>query len=109
MKEEFLFFPMFKKYPFRPNLLSSAKTARGKRILASREAKTEEGCKTAVFLKTTCTSEKSTMALRDLYALKKPAAVMFNKRNDLHPFNDHSSLSFWSEKNQGENHDPLTL
>jgi ribosome production factor 2 len=82
-------------------LHSKAKTAKGRRVLQSREAQTEEGAKTAVFLKATSTSEKSTMALTDLYALKKPNAVMFSKRNDIHPFTDHSSLSFFSEKNQG--------
>ncbi|KAL3894684.1 MAG: hypothetical protein SGCHY_005136 [Lobulomycetales sp.] len=79
---------------------SKAKTARGKRVLQSREAQTEEGAKTAVFLKTMRTSEKTGIALKDLFALKKPRAIMFNKRNDIHPFTDHSSLSFFAEKNQ---------
>lgn len=32
-------------------------------------------------------------------ALKRPNAVAFSKKNDIHPFEDASSLEFWSQKN----------
>lgn len=79
---------------------TGAKTAKGRRVLASRESKAEEGAKNAVFMKATTTSEFSSLALKDLYALKKPHAVMFQKRNDIHPFTSHEPLSFLAQKNQ---------
>lgn len=32
-------------------------------------------------------------------ALKRPHAVSFSKKNEIHPFADASSLEFWSQKN----------
>ena len=32
-------------------------------------------------------------------ALKRPAAISFSKKNVIHPFEDASSLEFWSTKN----------
>ena len=32
-------------------------------------------------------------------ALKRPNAISFSKKNDIHPFDDSSSLDFWSLKN----------
>jgi len=32
-------------------------------------------------------------------ALKRPHAVSFSKKNPIHPFEDASSLEFWSQKN----------
>jgi ribosome production factor 2 len=32
-------------------------------------------------------------------ALKRPHAVSFSKKNEIHPFTDASSLEFWSQKN----------
>lgn len=81
-------------------LTRTAKTAKGRRELEKRESQTTENAKTAVFLKTKTCSEKSSMAMRDLYALKKPNAVLFSKRNDIHPFVDFKPLEFFSNKNQ---------
>lgn len=37
---------------------------------------------------------------RDLYTLKKPAAIRFTKKNEgIHPFEDASSLEFFAQKN----------
>lgn len=38
-------------------------------------------------------------ALGDLYALRQVHAKRFHKKNAVHPFEDSSSLSFFSEKN----------
>ena len=37
--------------------------------------------------------------LADLYALKRPLAIKFSKKNDIRPFEDPASLEFFSEKN----------
>jgi len=37
--------------------------------------------------------------MKDLYALKRPLAIRFTKKNDIHPFEDSSSLEFFSDKN----------
>ncbi len=37
--------------------------------------------------------------MADLYALKRPLALKFTKSNAIHPFEDGSSLEFFSEKN----------
>ncbi|KAJ3262261.1 hypothetical protein HK103_002674 [Boothiomyces macroporosus] len=78
---------------------SKPKTAAGHRALKKREPVAEEGAKTAVFLKGTTTSQIVSDALKDLYALKKPDAVMFSKRNDIRPFEDHKPFEFFSQKN----------
>ncbi|KAJ3276732.1 rRNA-binding ribosome biosynthesis protein rpf2 [Terramyces sp. JEL0728] len=75
------------------------KTAAGHRAQKKKEPVAEEGAKTAVFLKGTTTSQVVSDALKDLYALKKPDAVMFSKRNDIHPFEDHKPFEFFSQKN----------
>ncbi|XP_014669728.1 PREDICTED: ribosome production factor 2 homolog [Priapulus caudatus] len=44
------------------------------------------------------TSEQVTNSMKDLYALKKPNAVMYKRKNIVRPFDDESSLEFFSEK-----------
>lgn len=39
------------------------------------------------------------LALTDLHSLKRPFAVKFSKKNAIHPFEDASSLEFFSAKN----------
>ncbi|KAI8901654.1 Brix domain-containing protein [Globomyces pollinis-pini] len=78
---------------------TKAKTAAGNRAQRKKEPVADEGAKTAVFLKGTSTSQIVTDALKDLYALKKPDGVMFSKKNDIHPFDDHKPLEFLSQKN----------
>jgi ribosome production factor 2 len=97
--------------------------------LDKREPKLVEGAKTALFVKGSTTSELVVDAMKDLvwftpinaailylplkrhqlilqkkkpslqYALKRPNAVLFSKRNDLHPFDDPRPLEFLSNKN----------
>ncbi|KAF9295554.1 Brix domain-containing protein [Linnemannia elongata] len=75
------------------------RNARVKRVLKNREAKTEENIKTAIFIRGSQTSQIVNDALADLYMLKKPYAVNFTKKNQIHPFEDHSNLQFFSQKN----------
>ncbi|XP_062406618.1 ribosome production factor 2 homolog isoform X2 [Sardina pilchardus] len=43
-------------------------------------------------------TETVTQALKDIYALKKPNAVMYKKKNIMRPFEDSTSLEFFSKK-----------
>lgn len=45
------------------------------------------------------TSETVTQALKDIFVLKKPNAAMMHKKNILRPFEDQTSLEFFSQKN----------
>ncbi|KAK1805584.1 hypothetical protein P4O66_019865, partial [Electrophorus voltai] len=80
------------------------KTKRSKRFLQNREAKLVENAKTAMILKGGNTSETVTHALKDVYALKKPNAVLYKKtkcysrKNIMRPFEDPTSLEFFSKK-----------
>ncbi|PWN53312.1 Brix-domain-containing protein [Violaceomyces palustris] len=75
------------------------KNARSKRALEKKEAKEVENTKTAIFVRGPRTSEKVNVALTELNALKKPHSIPFSKKNDVLPFEDTSSLEFWSSKN----------
>ncbi|VEU22285.1 DEKNAAC103293 [Brettanomyces naardenensis] len=75
------------------------KNARSKRALERKEAKIVENVKTALFVP----GQSSNQALHDitvdLSALKKPFCKRFQKRNQILPFEDSSSIEFLSEKN----------
>ncbi|KAL9637072.1 MAG: hypothetical protein Q9164_002426 [Protoblastenia rupestris] len=75
------------------------KNARSKRALLAREPQQTENPKTALFLRYTTTSSLLTSLLTDLHTLKKPHAIRFTKPNPIHPFEDASSLEFFSQKN----------
>lgn len=80
-----------------------AKTARGKRIIESREPQTIEPPKSVLFVKSTTTSNLVTDILHALYSLKKPDAVMLGKRNELHPFEygkNETAIEFLTTKNE---------
>jgi len=54
-----------------------------------------------MFLRGTTTSSVVSEAMADLYSLKKPLAVMLQKRNNLHPFEggqDEASLDFFAQQ-----------
>ncbi|XP_030627457.1 ribosome production factor 2 homolog [Chanos chanos] len=74
------------------------KTKRSKRFLQSREPKLTENFKNAMIMKGGNTSETVTQALKDIYALRKPNAVLYKKKNILRPFEDSTSLEFFSKK-----------
>ncbi len=78
---------------------SKPKNARSKRELAKREPLTQENTKTTLFLRGTSSSSLVNSLLGDLHSLKRPFAVRFTKKNDIHPFQDATSLEFFSRKN----------
>ncbi|WVQ83080.1 hypothetical protein IAT38_005218 [Cryptococcus sp. DSM 104549] len=75
------------------------KNARVKRALEKREPQIVENEKTALFVRGQTSSERVRNTMKDLYALKQPHAINFSRKNDLHPFEDASSLEFFSAKN----------
>ncbi|XP_033125675.1 ribosome production factor 2 homolog [Anneissia japonica] len=75
------------------------KNQRTKRALEHRAPKLIEKTKTAMFVRGGRTSERVTQVLKELYMLKKPHAVMFKRKNILRPFDDQTSLEFFSNMN----------
>ncbi|XDV42465.1 hypothetical protein PO909_011121 [Leuciscus waleckii] len=75
-----------------------AKTRRAKRFLQSREPKLTESLKNCMIIKGGNTSETLSQALKDVYALKKPNAVLYKKKNMVRPFEDSTALEFFSKK-----------
>lgn len=75
------------------------KNARTKRFLENKAPQTTENPRTTLFLRYTSCSELLHLVLADLCALKRPLAIKFSKKNSIHPFEDPSSLEFFSEKN----------
>lgn len=75
------------------------KNARTKRFLDNKAPQSTENPRTTLFLRYSTCSEVLLLVLADLYALKRPLAVKFSKKNTIHPFEDPSSLEFFSEKN----------
>ncbi|GAA6218553.1 ribosome production factor 2 homolog [Lates japonicus] len=74
------------------------KTKRSKRFLESRAPKLTEDVKSAMIMKGGNTSQTITQALKDLYSLRKPNAVLYKKKNITRPFEDSTSLEFFSKK-----------
>ncbi|KAA8914977.1 Brix domain-containing protein [Sphaerosporella brunnea] len=79
--------------------IGKPRNARSKRALAERDPKLIENQKTTLILRGTSASETIQSVLTDLHALKKPASIKFSKKNDIHPFDDHSGFDFLSGKN----------
>ncbi|KAG1474213.1 hypothetical protein G6F56_000482 [Rhizopus delemar] len=75
------------------------KNARSKRFLKNREAKVVENPKNSLLIKGSTTSQIVNDALKDLYALKRPNAIYFSKKNEIKPFEDEPKLEFFSTKN----------
>ncbi|KAJ6493668.1 Brix domain-containing protein [Mycena vitilis] len=79
------------------------KNARSKRALDARLPKEVEDARTTLFVRGTHTGEVLNAVMRDLMALKRPHAIAFSKKNDIHPFDAAStstaSLEFWAAKN----------
>ncbi|KAF7253400.1 hypothetical protein EYD10_00652 [Varanus komodoensis] len=74
------------------------KTKRAKRFLEKREPKLTENTKTAMLIKGGNANSTVTEVLKDIYALKKPFAVLYKKKNITRPFEDQTSLEFFSKK-----------
>ncbi|XP_032398364.1 ribosome production factor 2 homolog [Etheostoma spectabile] len=74
------------------------KTKRSKRFLENRAPKLVEDVKSAMIMKGGNTNQTITQALKDIYSLKKPNAVLYKKKNIARPFEDSTSLEFFSKK-----------
>uniref|UniRef100_A0A8C6EDQ3 Ribosome production factor 2 homolog n=1 Tax=Microcebus murinus TaxID=30608 RepID=A0A8C6EDQ3_MICMU len=74
------------------------KTKRAKRFLEKREPKLSENIKNAMLIKGGNANATVTQVLRDVYALKKPYGVLYKKKNITRPFEDQTSLEFFSKK-----------
>ncbi|KAM3853654.1 ribosome production factor 2 homolog isoform 2-T2 [Vipera latastei] len=74
------------------------KTKRAKRFLEKREPKLTENTKNAMLIKGGNASLTVAEVLKNIYALKKPFAVLYKKKNITRPFEDQSSLEFFSKK-----------
>ncbi|XP_039727777.1 ribosome production factor 2 homolog [Pteropus medius] len=74
------------------------KTKRAKRFLEKREPKLSENIKNAMLIKGGNANSTVTEVLRDVYALKKPYGVLYKKKNITRPFEDQTSLEFFSKK-----------
>ncbi|KAI1004757.1 hypothetical protein K3495_g3453 [Podosphaera aphanis] len=75
------------------------RNARSKRALEKKAPRSVENPKKSLFLRGTTCSQIVQDALTDLYQLRIPLAKKFTKKNDIHPFEDASSIEFFSEKN----------
>jgi len=78
--------------------ISKPANQRVKRFLESREPKVVENIKNAMFIRGEKTSDIITQVLKDLSTLKKPYASFYNKKNKIRPFEDPSSIEFFSHK-----------
>ncbi|KAJ6788865.1 hypothetical protein PWT90_09439 [Aphanocladium album] len=75
------------------------RNARSKRAMAAREPKAIENPKTCLMLRGGNCSQTVQDALNDLYSMHQPHVKKFSKKNPIHPFEDATSLEFFSEKN----------
>lgn len=82
----------------KPDGIIKPKTKRSKRFLDAQAPKLAETVKNAMIMKGGNTSETITQALKDIYSLKKPSAVLYKKKNITRPFEDSTSLEFFSKK-----------
>jgi ribosome production factor 2 len=67
--------------------------------MAKREPQQHENPKTTLFVSGQKTSQILKLAVADLCTLKRPFVERFTKKNDIHPFDDATSLEFFSQKN----------
>lgn len=70
------------------------------RALEAKEPKLVEGPKELMVIRGPSTSEIVTHAMRDLAALKKPRCRILQRKNDIRPFEDATSLEFLAGKNE---------
>lgn len=75
------------------------KSAAGKRALKKKAPQVSESIKSGLFIRGSTTSDIVHTALKDLYSLKKPNAVLFSKKNDIHPFDNPQPIEFFADRN----------
>ncbi|XP_032877892.1 ribosome production factor 2 homolog [Amblyraja radiata] len=78
--------------------VTKPKTKRAKRFIEKRDPKLLENTKNVMLIKGGNTSETVTEALKNIYSLKKPNAVLYKKKNITRPFEDQTSVEFFSKK-----------
>ena len=74
------------------------KSARTKRVFDERAPKLVENTKQAIFIKGSTASQIIQNVMNDLHTLKRPDSQSYSKNNKVLPFEDPSSLEFFSEK-----------
>lgn len=75
------------------------KNARTKRYLDNKAPQNVENPRVTLFLRYTTCPEVLQLVMKDLHSLKRPLCIKFEKKNDIHPFEDPSSLEFFADKN----------
>jgi len=75
-----------------------AKNARQKRKLKKEEPKVFENTKNTVLIKGGNVSNTLTQVMHDFHRLKQPNSIMYKKKNIVRPFEDVSSIEFFSQK-----------
>ncbi|XP_030374964.1 ribosome production factor 2 homolog [Scaptodrosophila lebanonensis] len=75
------------------------KTRKGKKVLLAREPQLVEPARTMVFLDGRKCGGNVKQCMKDLQQLKKPLVKVLNRKNDITPFDDPSSLEFLAMKN----------
>ena len=75
------------------------KNPRSARAVAKKAPQLIENPKKTLFLRSTTSSSLVNSVVKDLYSLKRPLGLRFTKKNPIHPFEDASSLEFFSQKN----------
>ncbi|XP_065886883.1 ribosome production factor 2 homolog [Dysidea avara] len=78
--------------------VTKPKTHRGKQFLEERAPKLVENPKKVMFIRGNKTSEIVVRTMTDLYMLKKPLAIMYRRKNMTRPFEDATSIEFFSLK-----------
>ncbi|GMM31857.1 rRNA-binding ribosome biosynthesis protein [Martiniozyma asiatica (nom. inval.)] len=78
---------------------TTPKSARSKRALEKKDSKIVENVKSALFIPGATANQACHDISIDLSALKKPHMKRFQKKNNILPFEDATSIEFHSEKN----------
>merc|ERR1712230_102199 len=87
-------------WPFKMLREIKPRNARTARIVKAREPQQVESRKRVLLLHGSKCPQPVTSVLKTVHTLTKPDSVLLNKKNnDLHPFEDTSSLEFLAQKN----------
>jgi ribosome production factor 2 len=81
-------------------LMKKRHSLRAQRLLKKKEPQVVEGPKCAMLLRGHKTNPNVTQLLNDFRQLKVPNALPYSRRNEVRPFEDPSSIEFFSTKNE---------